>query len=332
MARLRLAAHAEVDTRDVDEAAREVGRIFCAHRLSARSRPRLFHARHHSAPISVGAARAGSINLVAYGGDVLIDPGCLDRFFLVQVPLSGGADIACGRRETPTAPGRAASILSPTEPVTMRWSGSCAQLILMLDRAHVERAAARFLDRDDGAVVFAPSLDLERGVGPAVVAQMERMATLAEIGAGEPGVLPRLGEVMDAAIATLLFGHASNVSGADTDADDVVPAPPRAVARALAHIDAHLTDGIDNAALCAEAGVGLRALQGAFRRALGRTISEIVRERRLEALRARLRDPADRRPVGEIMLEVGLWHFGRAAQAYRARFGETPRETRDRAR
>ncbi|WP_349368073.1 AraC family transcriptional regulator [Salinarimonas sp.] len=327
MAGSRLAAYAKVDTRDVDEAAEKVGRIFCAHRLSALSGARRFHARHENAPVTIGKRRAGSINQVVYGGDVAIDPGCLDRFFLVQLPLSGAATILCGRRATETAPGRAASILSPTEPVTMRWSGSCAQLILMLDRTHVERAAARFLDRAEGPVVFAPSLDLERGVGPAVAAQMQRMAALAEAGAREPRLMPRLGEVLDAALATLLFGQPSDAGLAEAP---VPEAPPRAVARALAFIDVHLAEGIDNAALCAEAGIGLRALQAAFRRTLGRSIGEVVRERRLDALHARLKDPAETRAVGDLMLDLGLWHLGRAAEAYRRRFGETPRDTRRR--
>lgn len=329
MVAARLAPYGRVDTHDVDEAAAQVGRIFCAHRLSALSRGRRFHARHNSADVSIGGARAGSINYVAYGGDVAIDPGCLDRFFLVQLPLAGGATILSGRRETVTAPGRAASILSPTEPVTMRWSESCAQLILMLDRRHIESAAARLLDRD-GAVVFEPSLDVERGVGIAVAAQMERMAAIAEAAATSPRLAPRLGEILDAAVATLVFGQPvfGQPSGAHLPARASADVPPRSVARALAHIDAHLGDAIVHADLCAAAGVGLRALQAAFRRTLGRSIGEVVRDRRLDALHARLRDPGETRAVGELMLDVGLWHFGRTAQAYRARFGETPRETR----
>ncbi|MGJ3262087.1 MAG: AraC family transcriptional regulator [Salinarimonas sp.] len=319
-----LSAYAKVETRDVDEAAEKVGRIFCAHRLTALSRERTFHARHHHCGVSVGETPAGAINLVAYGGDVAIDPGCLDRFYLVQVPLAGGATIACGRRETETGPGRAASILSPTEPVTMRWSGSCSQLIVRRGRGSVARAAARLPDRPEGPLVFAPALDVGRGVGPAVVAQMRRLAVLADAGVREPGVLPRMGEVLDAALATLLFGQPSGHATPTTAA----PAPPRAVARALAHIDAHLAEGIDHLALAEAAGTGLRALQAAFRRSLGCTIGDVVRARRLEALRERLSDPAEGRTVSALMLDVGLWHFGRAAQAYRARFGETPRETR----
>ena len=38
-----------------------------------------------------------SVNYVAYGGSVSIDPGCLDRFFLLQVPIRGSALVRTGR-------------------------------------------------------------------------------------------------------------------------------------------------------------------------------------------------------------------------------------------
>ena len=83
----RLAAFARVTTDDVDEAAEQIGRIFCPHDLKpAQARAVGFSARHNCA-----AFDGFSINYVAYGGSVSIDPGCLERFFLVQVPLAGSA-------------------------------------------------------------------------------------------------------------------------------------------------------------------------------------------------------------------------------------------------
>jgi hypothetical protein len=133
----RLAAFARVTTDDVDEAAEQIGRIFCPHDLEpAGPREAGFSARHNCA-----AFDGFSINYVAYGGSVSIDPGCLDRFFLVQIPLSGAAHIRAGAGEFDAAPGRTASLLSPTIPTRMIWS-DCAQAILLLDRRVVEQRAA----------------------------------------------------------------------------------------------------------------------------------------------------------------------------------------------
>ena len=98
----RLAAFSRVRTADVDEAAESIGRIFCPHALDPlrHSWPD-FHALHNSA-----AFDGFSVNYVAYGGSVSIDPGCLDRFFLLQLPIRGGAQIKTGGRNIESGPVR----------------------------------------------------------------------------------------------------------------------------------------------------------------------------------------------------------------------------------
>ena len=134
----RLAAFSRVRTADVDEAAEAIGRIFCPHALDPlrRSWPD-FHALHNSA-----AFDGFSVNYVAYGGSVSIDPGCLDRFFLLQLPIQGRAQIRTGGRDLESGPAAVASLLSPTLPTRMIWHDDCAQLILLVDRHRVESRAA----------------------------------------------------------------------------------------------------------------------------------------------------------------------------------------------
>src|SRR5436305_5263074 len=126
----RLAAYPRVWTTDVDEAAESIGRIFCPHALDPLRRSWSdFHALHNCA-----AFEGFSVNYVAYGGSVSIDPGCLDRFFLLQVPIQGSARTATGTCEVESSPGALASLLSPTIPTRMTWDGDCGQMILLLDR------------------------------------------------------------------------------------------------------------------------------------------------------------------------------------------------------
>lgn len=134
----RLADFARVSTASVDDAAEAIGRIFCPHELKP-----ICHSEHNfSAQHNCAAFDGFSVNYVAYGGSVSIDPGCLDRFFLLQIPLHGCAEIRTAAREVTTAPGAAASLLSPTVPTQMTWRQDCAQLILLLDRKLVEHRAA----------------------------------------------------------------------------------------------------------------------------------------------------------------------------------------------
>ena len=83
---VRLAEFCRVSTASVDEAAEQIGRIFCPHDLKPlRPASPGFSARHNCA-----AFDGFSINYVAYGGSVSIDPGCLERFFFPGAGSAGG--------------------------------------------------------------------------------------------------------------------------------------------------------------------------------------------------------------------------------------------------
>ena len=149
----RLAAFNRVSTGSVDDAADAVGRIFCPHRLTPEHRTSPdFFALHNSAVFG-----GLSVNYVAYGGSVSIDPGCLERFFLLQIPVHGSSRIQTASRDLTTSPGLSASLLSPTIPTQMTWQGNCAQLILLVDRRLLEQRAAALSGRPASAVEFEPA-------------------------------------------------------------------------------------------------------------------------------------------------------------------------------
>ena len=152
----RLAAFNRVSTDSVDAAADAIGRIFCPHELkpTVRSSPGFF-ALHNSAVFG-----GFSVNYVAYGGSVSIDPGCLERFFLLQIPVHGLARIQTASRDVVTAPGVNASLLSPTIPTRMTWEGNCAQIILLIERRLLEQRAAALSGQRAGTVEFEPTVDL----------------------------------------------------------------------------------------------------------------------------------------------------------------------------
>ena len=57
------------------------------------------------------------------------------------------------------------------------------------------------------------------------------------------------------------------------------------------------------------------------------TLSQALQNARLEKFRAQLCDPEGADSVAAMALSAGLGHLGRAAAAYRARYGETPSQT-----
>jgi len=319
-AHLPLSAHVKVATREVGKAEEEVGRIFCAHRLKPLDRAQTFSAVHNSRRFP-----GGSINYVAYGGDVEIDPGCLEKFFLLQIPVRGGADIACGSDISQTRPGRAASLLSPTRPTVMQWRASCGQLILMLDRSPLEQAMAAYLDAPVEEIVFAPTLKLDAEPGRTIAMQVAHLARLAEEDA--PQRQAALQQIAQAVAHSLLWTHDNDRRAALFRLPDTTQGEPRRIADALDYIDAHIDDAIDHAALARHCGCSLRALQTAFKRHRGETLTEAIQARRLALLRERLLGGVGDDSVTDLIYASGFTHLGRAASAYRAAFGERPSDT-----
>ena len=319
----RLADYARVTTDDVDEAAEQIGRIFCPHDLKpAQVRAAGFSARHNC------AAFAGfSINYVAYGGSVSIDPGCLDRFFLVQVPLTGAARIRAGACELDAVPERTASLLSPTIPTRMMWS-DCAQAILLLDRRMVEQRAAALAGRATGVVEFDPVIDLDAPSGRALRTSLAGLMTLAE----RIGPSGRLSPVAtadwrEALLDHLLNGQRHGLSDAIRTFSGAAERLPRALRAARDYLAENADEPLDLAQLACASGIGVRALQLGFRRHFGLSISQMLLDMRLAGLNARLARAAPDASITEIAFDLGFSHLGRMAGAYREKFGETPSAT-----
>lgn len=97
---------------------------------------------------------------------------------------------------------------------------------------------------------------------------------------------------------------------------------------AIEYVHAHAHLPITTVEIAAESGMSIRTLQGAFRRVLGSSPNEYLRNVRLDRVRVGLlaADPTDS-TVGDVATVWGFAHLGRFAGAYRARFGESPSET-----
>jgi AraC-like DNA-binding protein len=325
----RLAAYARVWTTDVDEAAESIGRIFCPHALDPlqHSWPD-FHALHNCA-----AFDGFSVNYVAYGGSVSIDPGCLDRFFLLQVPIRGRAQVRTGGREVEANPGAVASVLSPTLPTRMLWRDHCAQLILLLDRRQVERKAAALADAAAGPVEFEPHIDLNAPFGRALQSQIEYLVDLAEQGKPASGLSPVLAATLrESIVGLLLTGQRHNLSAAIHRTTTRRAPPPAVFKRAWESLEAHAAEPLDLQRLAQLSGIGIRSLQLGFKRHFGVSISMALLDFRLEHLHARLSNAKPGERIVDIAFDLGFSHLSRMASVYRAKFGESPSETLRRCR
>lgn len=305
-----------VDTTEPDRAREEIGRIFCPHFLDPLGRrPDGFHARHNHAPGS-----GYSVNFVSYGASVEIDPGALDAFFLLQIPLKGSARVRCGTSLTEAEVGRFASVLSPTLPTRMTWNRGCEKLILLIERKAMEAQFQSLTHRELKAIEFRSGIDLSRPEGRALLRHAGLALSAAEEPEGAPSAYLTL--LRDGLTTLLLTGFAH--TGSDILNQPVSASAPAAVRRADEFIAAHGAEAISMADIANAAGVPLRSLQEAYRRARGMTLSQAVLTARLDHFHARLKNPPPAASVADIAFECGFGHLGRAAAAYQARFGETP--------
>jgi AraC-like DNA-binding protein len=320
----RLAAFNRVSTDSVDAAAEAIGRIFCPHELKPARQPSSdFYALHNCA-----AFDGFSVNYVAYGGSVSIDPGCLERFFLVQIPINGSARITTAACEVASGPGALASLLSPTIPTHMTWQDDCAQLILLIDRSLVEHRAAALAGKAVGAVEFAPAINLNRASGRELQSQIKEIVGLAERNGPERRLAPvATADLRENLLGCLLHGPRHSLSDAMEVFGGRAETLPRALRRARDCLHAHAAEPLDLAQLAEIAGTGIRALQIGFRRHFGTSVSNMLLDVRLAHLNARLGSARPDERIIDIAFELGFTHLSRMASAYRVKFGETPSAT-----
>lgn len=310
-----LAGYRLFRSRDLDEARERVAAVFCPHRLDRLAARARFDTVQHHLP-----GQALSLNWIDYGARMLIEPGELDRFYLLQIPLRGGAAIEHGGRRYDSAPDRAA-ILNPHRHTRMTWAEGTGQLLVQIRREALQAQARARLDLPAGRVVtFGDGIDLSRGAGAALGRFV--LWLVAEADAGRAPIGPGLmGPAMEEAlIAALLEAGAP-------EQPQAAPAPPRHLHRAEAYIAAHLDQPLTVAQVARAAGTSPRALQAAFRAHRGTSPLGYWRDLRLEGARAALVAGGPGVSVTDVALGWGFQHFGRFAEAYRRRFGERPSET-----
>lgn len=318
-----LASH-RFHSRDLDEVRSHIGRMFCEHDMRIIDRGAMLDALSRRFD-----CRGLTFTEVSYGADVLVNPGQLAGFYLIQVPLAGRAWVDVGGQQVPCTPGHA-TIQDPETPVEMFWSADCRKIVLRYDRPSFERFVELYAGHPvSGPVQLARRIDLARPEGSALLGLLRNVAGLPVASASE--ISPLLKAHLESCFmsAMLQFQPAERLA---LHARHDRLEPPHAVQKVRDYLYAHAHEAIAIGDLSEIAGVPLRTLHHQFRRSLGVTPMQLLRDIRLERVRAALMGAAPETSVTRVALDWGFDHLGRFAATYRNRFGETPRETLLRAR
>jgi AraC-like DNA-binding protein len=127
----------------------------------------------------------------------------------------------------------------------------------------------------------------------------------------------------DAALYELLLGWPNSAALA-AHGDAALPISTR---RAREYIHAHAAEVPTVAEIAAAAGVGVRALALGFEKHFGLSPLRYLQQQRLDGVRAQLLSGGAGESVTRVALDWGFANLGVFAARYRARFGESPRET-----
>lgn len=304
---------------DLDETRSLVASIFCEHGLSIKRNKPINYTHDH---LEIGAI---SLSYMGYGTDVAVTPGKLGSFYLVQLPVAGHDRISINGHEYESDK-NLATVHSAQEPLNMNWSHDCQKLVVKINKESLERHASNIFGRTvANPLRFSSVMDLQKSAGVAWSSSVHSLYL-------EIQRSPRL---FDSALirsqfeqnlmTTLLTWHSHEFS--DHLHDDNPTILPGHLKRAVDYMQAYPQRVITMETLSEITGVHGRTLFYGFSKFLGISPMRYLRDVRLERVHQDLLDPSQPRSVTDIATHWGFYQLGRMAQIYKARYGESPRDT-----
>lgn len=298
----------------LDEAEAYMSHSYCDHQLEAGNTAAAIDFRHRH----IQFGRSG-FNLLEYGHEVSIGSRGFEEFYMLEMPIEGGVDIAFGLESIRSEPGKAL-ILSPGSRFRSRWREGTRQWMLQIDRKMVDdRFAAVARKRGVGSPVFNPVIDLASQHGRYLATALQAFSDLlSDSGAQvEPSSI-------SAALASVVDELLRNI--AYTDGSSLIPeriyASPAHVKQAMDALRERYAEPLLMPVLAAEIGVSERTLYDGFQTYYQRTPHDMLTRFRLEAARRLIRDSGV--PVADAARRVGIRHLGRFSATYRETFGVLP--------
>ncbi|OLU18415.1 AraC family transcriptional regulator [Pseudomonas sp. PA1(2017)] len=306
---------------DRDSICEKVSGVFKPHDLSLVGSTRGISASMHH--VSLGRL---SLSRLEYGSAVRIDPGSLENFFLIQIPLKGSAEISCDGHSFTSSPD-CASLISPDTPVSMHWAADAPQLALRFEREYVESHCAQHLGRRlETPLRFMPAFDLDKP-GARYFLQLLSTLTDALTCADHPIHQPMVLKQFEATlINALLYGQPNTMQRMVDALSNERQVSPYFVKRSEEYILDHAHEPLTVEQLAAHVGVSVRTLFSGFREFRGTSPMTFLREVRMQRVHEALRHEKGE-SVTDIALKWGFTHLGRFSQEYRKRYGELPSAT-----
>ena len=303
---------------DLDETRHHIGELFVPHSLKITGKRQSMDAniRHvEFAPFT--------FVYIKHGADVDIDPGKLKDFFMIQIPLSGNAEVQVDGQNISCSMERAA-MLSPTLSTTMQFQKECEHLNIRIEKNDLES----FLEQQlsyclSKPLQFLPEVSLENKYSQEFLHFISFLAlhlnqpdTIYQM----PIIRKQLSEVL---MNMFLINLRHNYHELLCEETQILK--PAYIRKAQAYIDENAHESIAPSDIAKMIGTSPRTLYAGFKRYLGTTPMAYLRSMRLDKTYKALQiaDPLGK-TVSEIALEYGFVHLGHFSKSFKNRFGEMP--------
>lgn len=318
--------HRVFDTADLDEARYRTSSVLSPHRLAMTKRGQTLRNR-----LDMLACGRMSLIRLDWGANVSVDPGSLNEYYLLVLPVKGRAVFHFDGRDIAVSV-HAPVIISPYRRFRFTADSDYEQVVLRLDlRAVCE--AWRGLTAQDAApaICFDAVVSMQTAAWQALMPMLQWVTRCAGLGAGQNVAQAALLDQTEKLMATTLLLHQPHDMAAR-----LWPAPPPvaslAVRRAQAYMLEHLGEAVPVSVVASHCGLSVGRLQALFQDECGQSPLQWQRKQRLQAVRQALLSKDEACKVGETAMRYGFTHLGEFAQAYRQAFGETPQQTRGRGK
>ncbi|MFC4942431.1 AraC family transcriptional regulator [Pseudonocardia sp. GCM10023141] len=304
---------------DVEGARAHIASVFIPHGLLPHDGGALgFRLAHFRTPrLTFGHA--------TYGADMELLCPAMETSYHVNLTLKGTTRVQQGAAEAQTTARRTGAAFNANEPYRVRWSPDAVQLALKLPCRAVDEQLAALLGAPMPPVRLDLTFDLADPAGRGLLSAVHHLKQQFSL-AADTGSVPRpiIAQLESYVLTQTLLAIPNNHS-------DALRVEPAQVGRSYVRRAAELVEQRADEPwtvedLAREVSVGARALQSGFRRELGVTPMQYLREIRLRRARDELLNGSDQR-VSEIAVKWGFYHLGRFSQQYRQRFGVHPSET-----
>lgn len=309
------------ESSDVDVVRTEISRYFKPHDIQ------FLDGRRHQLKTSLRRTKVGSIaiNFLEYGGNVVIDPGKLEHFYLIHLALAGESEVRHDGKSM-TISSRQAAVIAPHRPYRFAWQPQTSVLAIQIPR---QRLHAHL--RDITGIVSREEIDFDIGLNlddPAAHGFSELLRYLLTDANNPRGLIsdPICAEPLECALMTALLqtqpgSHHYAMSAAASCA------APAHVIRAESFMLNNLQRSIKLDELAKISNVTARTLTSGFRRFRGDTPARYFLALRLAEARRTLLASDGGTTVSDIAFEIGFHHLSSFAAAYRQRYDETPSQT-----